>query len=203
MGSTTFHTPPDVTATAVLLWILSKLHSSGAVNIVVMNLIPFGCTPIMLGIRNPPLEEQDEYGCFAAFNNLADLHNSRLEESLLKLSDELPSANWTLFDANSIFKSAIKHPETYGIKYNKRACCGAGGGEYNFDASIVCGKSGFIDGVLTKAWRCDDPGSYIFWDTMHPVESFAQVVADGFLSGDLLTNFKSSVLKGFGEHTDV
>eukprot|EP00250_Pteridium_aquilinum_P005873 c15898_g1_i1 orf=28-1260(-) len=177
---------------------LKRLHASGAMNIVVMNLIPFGCTPIMLGIRNPPIEEQDEYGCFAAFNDLADLHNSRLEEVLQKLSDELPSANWSLFDINTIFKDAIQHPESYGIKYNRRACCGAGGGEYNFNENVLCGKSGYIDGVFSRAWRCDDPSLYIFWDTLHPVESFAQIVADGFLSGDYVTSF--SALPGRRSH---
>ncbi|KAI5058077.1 hypothetical protein GOP47_0026247 [Adiantum capillus-veneris] len=95
---------------------LRRLHASGAVNIIVMNLIPFGCTPIMLGVRNPPPEEQDEHGCFAAFNGLADFHNERLEDMLQELSSELPLANWSLFDVNSIFKDAIHHPETYGNK---------------------------------------------------------------------------------------
>ncbi|MCO5600283.1 hypothetical protein L7F22_054393 [Adiantum nelumboides] len=93
---------------------LKRLHTSGAINIIVMNLIPFGCTPIMLGIRNLPLEEQDDYGCFAAFNDLADFHNERLEDMLQELNSELPLANWSLFDVNSIFKDAIYHPENYG-----------------------------------------------------------------------------------------
>lgn len=183
----------NVSATIAAIEVaLKRLHASGAVNIVVMNLVPFGCTPIMLGIRDPPIEEQDEYGCFAAFNDLADLHNSRLEELLQQLSDELPAGNWTLFDANSIFKAAIQHPDRYGIKYNRRACCGVGRGEYNFNVNILCGKTGYINGVLTRAWRCDDPSLYIFWDTLHPVESFARIVADGFLTGDYLRNFQSS-----------
>lgn len=173
---------------------LKRLHASGAVNIVVMNLIPFGCTPIMLGIRDPPLDEQDEYGCFAAFNDLADLHNARLEGMLQKLSSELPSANWSLFDMNSIFTDAIHHPETYGINYTRQACCGVGG-EYNFNASILCGETGYIDGVLTRAWRCDDPSSYIFWDSMHPVESFAEIVANGFLTGEYVTSFQNSTIE--------
>lgn len=173
---------------------LKRLHTSGAVNIVVMNLIPLGCTPIMLGIRDPPLDEQDEYGCFAAFNNLVDLHNERLEGMLQNLSSELPLANWSLFDMNSIFTDAIHHPENYGINYTRQACCGVGGGEYNFNASILCGDSGYIDGVLTRAWRCDDPASYIFWDSMHPVESFAEIVANGFLTGEYVTSFQNSTI---------
>ena len=90
----------------------------GAVHIAVMNLIPLGCTPQKLAERNPPLEEQDEYGCWAALNHLIEVHNAGLENLLQRLSNEQPSADWTLFDAHAVFMDAIRHPENYGMCYS-------------------------------------------------------------------------------------
>ncbi|KAH6557892.1 hypothetical protein KP509_1Z088000 [Ceratopteris richardii] len=161
---------------------LKTLHESGAIHIIVMNLLPMGCAPSILGAQNPPFEEKDEYGCFYPMNDVVDFHNRRLEGLLQDLSIEFPLANWSLFDINSIFTDAIQHPEHY-------SCCGAGGGELNFDWNILCGQSGYINGTLTRAWRCDDPSSYIFWDSLHSAESFAEVIANGFLIGRYVTTF--------------
>jgi hypothetical protein len=85
-----------------------------------------------------------------------------------------------------------------GVQYPLKACCGAGG-EYNFVIGIPCGSSGYVNGTLVKAERCDDPSLYITWDGAHLTETFARYVADGLISGSFLQpqfNIKRKISAG-------
>lgn len=64
-----------------------------------------------------------------------------------------------------------------GVKYPIKACCGQVG-EYNFEWTSQCGS--------LNATVCADPTHYIFWDSLHLVESFNRILADKFLQGENL-----------------
>lgn len=58
-----------------------------------------------------------------------------------------------------------------------RACCGSGGGRYNFEfnMSAQCGMAGVT--------VCGDPSAYVNWDGVHLTEAAYHHVADGWLRG--------------------
>lgn len=156
---------------------LLRLYSEGARKLVVMNLMPMGCTPAVLGYIKPPKELRDEYGCYISYNNMVNLHNNYLSNLLKELRLELPHAEWILFDWHSLIENAIRHPTRYGVKHPLKACCGEVG-RYNFEARSQCGSS--------NATVCGNPNSYIFWDGLHFVESFNSMLGDKFLRGENL-----------------
>lgn len=61
-----------------------------------------------------------------------------------------------------------------GFKKTLGACCG-GGGPYNYNASVLCGKN--------PTSCCNDPSSYINWDGGHCTEAAYRWVAEGILDG--------------------
>ncbi|PNX82095.1 GDSL esterase/lipase [Trifolium pratense] len=64
-----------------------------------------------------------------------------------------------------------------GLKYTTRACCGHGGGDYNFDPKVLCGN------MLASA--CEDPQNYVSWDGIHFTEAANKIVAKAILNGSL------------------
>ncbi|KAH9301279.1 hypothetical protein KI387_012862 [Taxus chinensis] len=94
---------------------LLRLYNEGARKLVVLNMLPLGCMPGVLGFFKPPKEFQDEYGCSISFNNLTSLHNKHLNILLKDLHQQLPNANWILFDIHGVIWNAIRHPALYVI----------------------------------------------------------------------------------------
>ncbi|XP_066387190.1 GDSL esterase/lipase At5g45910-like isoform X1 [Miscanthus floridulus] len=55
------------------------------------------------------------------------------------------------------------------------ACCGGGGGAYNYDDAAFCGAAG--------AAACADPSEYVSWDGVHYTEAANRLVACSVLQG--------------------
>lgn len=69
----------------------------------------------------------------------------------------------------------MKDARRLGFKEQYKACCGHGGGAYNFDLLNICGNGG--------ATSCDDPGEYVNWDGAHFTEAAYKVMTDSFING--------------------
>lgn len=76
-----------------------------------------------------------------------------------------------------------------GLKYTHKACCGYGGGDYNWDFNkkVFCGAPGIVDGKLTTATVCSNRSEYLMWDGTHPTQEFAFHIAQAFLNGKFMT----------------
>lgn len=162
------------------------LYSSGARIFFVMNVTPLGCAPSILSnvYRN---ERRDEYGCKVDYLELVQMHNMHLEKLLGELRIQLPEADWILFDAYSIMLDGYHNPSKYGVKYPFKACCGINTNEYNYNGDVLCGGGGQnINGTYLEAKRCEDPSLYIIWDSIHPIQSFSQYLAQGVVNGTYL-----------------
>ena len=96
---------------------MQELHNLGASTIIVMNVIPLGCTPGYLSFLTGSNSNGtlDEDGCLTSINNVVDLHNTQLQHLINKLRAELLLSNLVVFDANAIYRDAIRHPSKYGI----------------------------------------------------------------------------------------
>ena len=70
-----------------------------------------------------------------------------------------------------------------GLKYGTRACCGYGGGAYNFDPMVYCGNTKVINGSTFTAAACVDPQNYVSWDGIHATEAANKLTAYAILSG--------------------
>ncbi|KAH7292166.1 hypothetical protein KP509_29G054100 [Ceratopteris richardii] len=166
---------------------LQALYYSGARTFLVMNLTPLGCNP-STATNKYRTENRDKYGCKLDYLELVNSHNRQLIELQNDLSIKYPAAEWVIFDAYTIMLDAYHNPSKYGVKYPFRACCGYGGGKYNYNSEVSCGKAGkVINGTFAVAKRCSDPSLHIIWDTLHPVESFCYYLARGILDGTHLS----------------
>ena len=56
-----------------------------------------------------------------------------------------------------------------------KACCGTGGGAYNWNASAFCGMPGVA--------ACPDPSAYVSWDGAHYTEAVNRYISEGWLNG--------------------
>lgn len=72
-----------------------------------------------------------------------------------------------------------------GLLYGTKACCGYGGGEYNFNRKVYCGNSKIIDGKHVTANACKDPDKYVSWDGIHATEAANKLVAWAVLNGSI------------------
>jgi hypothetical protein len=70
-----------------------------------------------------------------------------------------------------------------GLQYGTKACCGHGGGAYNFDPRLYCGNSKVINGNTVTAAACNDPSNYVSWDGIHATEAANKIVTWAILNG--------------------
>lgn len=68
-----------------------------------------------------------------------------------------------------------------GLVYGTKACCGYGGGAYNFDQHVFCGYSNWIDGKEITANACTDPQNYVSWDGIHTTEAANKLLVQALL----------------------
>lgn len=75
---------------------------------------PFGCLPYVL-VRVPRVAaRKDRVGCGATFNEVAQLFNAKLKETVAKLREELPLAVLTYVDVYSVKYELISGANKYG-----------------------------------------------------------------------------------------
>ncbi|MCO5599049.1 hypothetical protein L7F22_053148 [Adiantum nelumboides] len=160
---------------------------AGARIFLVMNVTPLGCNPSTSS--NPyRTENRDEYACKVDYLTLVNMHNEHLVELLGEFRLKYPMADWILYDAYGIMLDGYRNPSKYGVEYPFKACCGYGGGSYNYNESVKCGKVGhYMNGTYAKATKCENPTLHIIWDSLHPVESFCRYLAQGVLNGTRLS----------------
>lgn len=70
-----------------------------------------------------------------------------------------------------------------GLKYGTKACCGYGGGAYNFNPQVYCGVSKVINGAEVTGTACSDPQNYVSWDGVHATEFANKLIAYAILNG--------------------
>uniref|UniRef100_I1PZ70 Esterase n=1 Tax=Oryza glaberrima TaxID=4538 RepID=I1PZ70_ORYGL len=78
-------------------------------------------------------------------------------------------------DYYAVVAEMVQAPARLGLRSGIAACCGAGGGEYNWEYEARCGMRG--------AAACADPSSAVCWDGGHTTEAANRVIAGGWLRG--------------------
>ncbi|WJX92570.1 hypothetical protein P8452_74194 [Trifolium repens] len=156
---------------------IKELYAQGGRTFMILNLGPVGCYPGYLVELPHTTSDLDEHGCIISYNNAVDDYNKLLKETLSQTRETLSDASLIYVDTNSALLELFHHPTSYGLKYTTRACCGHGGGDYNFDPKALCGN------MLASA--CEDPQNYVSWDGIHFTEAANKIVAKAILNGSL------------------
>ncbi|PAN39578.1 hypothetical protein PAHAL_7G253000 [Panicum hallii] len=137
---------------------LKELYGAGAKKFTVASPSLVGCCPSQRAIAHDPKNPRDidEYGCFAAPNNLSRQLYPMIATMLHDLSLELPGMNYTLVDSIKILEWVFYNTVIPSSNFTvlDTACCGGG----PFGA----------DGCNSSAPLCQDRSNHLFWDEYHP-----------------------------------
>ncbi|CAN6299536.1 unnamed protein product [Urochloa humidicola] len=162
--------------------VVTDVITAGAGTVVVPGMIPLGCEPQQLALYNGTtgagVYDRDS-GCLARLNGLAELHNRELRRMLAGVRRAHPGTSIVYADLYGAVTDLVVSPARYGFRSGVggalAACCGRGGGAYNFDMAAFCGAPG------TAA--CADPSEYISWDGVHFTEAANRRIACAVLGG--------------------
>ncbi|PIN24308.1 Sinapine esterase [Handroanthus impetiginosus] len=152
---------------------LQALLKKGAKYVVVQGLPPTGCLTLSLYLA--PTEDRDSDGCVGSVNKQSDNHNAALKAKLDIFRKQFPQSTIVYADYYNAYMNVIKNRNRYGFKELYKACCGHGGGAYNFDYFSACGSP--------SSNSCARPSQYINWDGVHLTEGMYRAVADAFVNG--------------------
>jgi phospholipase/lecithinase/hemolysin len=133
-----------------LAGVISTLYSVGARQFFVPNLPDLSRTPS--GLSLPPAQN-------AALQALSIGFNAGLASALNGLS-VLPGIDIEQFDTFGLFNAILANPGAFGFSNTTTPC---------------------ITGDLTSGGLvCGDPGSYVFWDSVHPTTAAHHVLGNAF-----------------------
>jgi len=165
-------------------WTIQDLYSSiGARSFMVFNMVPVGCYPAFLAGLPRDSKDLDEFGCVKSYNGGVTYYNQLLNDSLAEVRKTLQDASVVYVDKHAVTLELFQHPTAHGLKHGARACCGYGGGTYNFDRDVYCGDSKVVNGEAATAGACADPQNYVSWDGIHATEAANSRIAYAVISG--------------------
>nr|XP_027188120.1 GDSL esterase/lipase At4g01130 isoform X2 [Cicer arietinum] len=177
---------------------IKELYNLGGRTFMVLNLAPIGCYPSFLVELPHNNSDLDEFGCMVSYNNAVVDYNKMLKESLKEARESLSDASVIYVDTYSVLLELFQHPTSHGIKYGTKACCGYGGGDYNFNPKVYCGNTKEIDGKTVTATACNDPYNYVSWDGIHATEAANKLITFAILNGSY-----SDPPFSFQQHCDI
>ncbi|KAF9600069.1 hypothetical protein IFM89_002542, partial [Coptis chinensis] len=172
---------------------IQELYNLGGRGFLVLNLAPVGCYPSFLVELPHDTSDLDEYGCMISYNNAVTDYNNMLKDMLGQTRKALPDAYVIYVDTYSVYLELFRHPKNHGsitsifvfvgLIYGPKACCGQGGGDYNFNPQVFCGNTKLIKGSNVTAEACRDPYNYVSWDGIHATEAANKLVTLAILNG--------------------
>ncbi|KAL9326896.1 hypothetical protein ACSQ67_007541 [Phaseolus vulgaris] len=177
---------------------IKELYNLGGRTFLVLNLAPVGCYPSFLVQLPHNSSDIDQFGCLVSYNNAVREYNNMLKQSLREVRESLSDASVIYVDTHTVLLELFQHPTSHGLKYGTKACCGYGGGDYNFDPKLYCGNSKEIHGSKVTATACNDPYNYVSWDGIHATEAANKLTTFAILNGSY-----SDPPFPFQEHCDL
>ncbi|KAL5713956.1 hypothetical protein ACHQM5_015982 [Ranunculus cassubicifolius] len=153
--------------------LLKNILDKGAKQVVVQGLPPSGCFPLELWLA--PAQDRDDKGCARTANSIIIAHNNLLQAKIEEIRKQYTQSTILYADYWGAYYEIISNPKKYGFDEPFKACCGGGGGYFNFDVRYLCGT--------LLATQCPDPNKYISWDGIHLTDAMSGKMADLFFSG--------------------
>ncbi|XP_051143607.1 GDSL esterase/lipase At4g01130 [Andrographis paniculata] len=162
---------------------IKEIYALGGRTFFVLNMAPIGCYPAFLVELPHDGLDIDSFGCLISYNKAVVDYNNMLKKTLVRVGKDLPGAHVVCVDIHSIMLDLFQHPKSHGFKFGTKACCGYGGGKYNFNKDMFCGNSKIIDGKNVTATACEDPYNYVSFDGIHATEAANKLVVKAMLTG--------------------
>ncbi|KAH7290541.1 hypothetical protein KP509_30G052900 [Ceratopteris richardii] len=163
------------------------LHGQGAKRFLIITTGPLGCLPYILTRLPYTRADLDRYGCAKPYNSMARLFNRELRMTIAKLQQQMRNTTVVVVDGYKLKYNMFVNAAQNGFQFTTKACCGYGGGTYNFDPALgFCGSKPKRQDMLAKNMTynlCQDPLTYINWDGVHYTEAGNHGVARGLFSG--------------------
>ncbi|PIN23293.1 Sinapine esterase [Handroanthus impetiginosus] len=161
---------------------IEELIKLGAETILVPGNFPIGCFPVLL-TKFEKINSKKDYdsttGCLNWLNKLSIYHNELLQKELTRIQKLHPHVHIIYADYYNALLPYYLSPTQFGFgKDILRACCG-GGGTYNYNELVECGKPG------TSC--CNDPSIFTSWDGVHLTEAAYKLIAQALLQGPYTT----------------
>ncbi|XP_004955062.1 acetylajmalan esterase [Setaria italica] len=150
-----------------------ELLDMGATRLVIPGNFPLGCVPsYMSAVNETDPAAYDANGCLMSLNLFAQMHNVLLQQEIRELRRSYPSATIAYADYFYAYVRMLRDAGKTGFDEGAvtKACCGAGGGEYNFNMERMCGAPG--------ASVCARPEERISWDGVHLTQRAYRVMTD-------------------------
>lgn len=162
---------------------IKEIYNLGGRSFLVFNIGPIGCYPaFIVGLPHSD-SDFDEFGCLASYNNAVVNYNEMLKDKLSETRKSSPNASIVYVDIHSVILDLFRRPKDHGLMYGPKACCGQGGGKYNFNPQVGCGNSKEINGSAVRAEACGDPQNYVSWDGTHTTDAANRLITHAILSG--------------------
>ncbi|KAJ8750385.1 hypothetical protein K2173_014300 [Erythroxylum novogranatense] len=150
---------------------VQHLISRGAVRIVVPGIFPLGCSPyFQTSFKSSPNNAKDKYGCLKEYNDAIMYHNEQLQKAILKIKGSNPGVHILYGDLYATYIYVLENAQKLGFKETLKACCGSGGGPYNFDWSALCGDK--------SCTVCSNPNEYVSWDGQHMTQHMHKFISE-------------------------
>ncbi|OVA05094.1 Lipase [Macleaya cordata] len=163
---------------------IKELYDLGGRTFLVLNLAPIGCYPAFIVQLPHNNSDLDMFGCMISYNNAVVHYNNMLKNALRQTREALGDASVIYVDTHSVYLELFRHPTYHGLLHGTKACCGHGGGVYNFDPQVFCGNRKVVNGSTTlTATACTDPQNYVSWDGIHATEAANKLVTWAILNG--------------------
>ncbi|KAK3412227.1 hypothetical protein EUGRSUZ_I01017 [Eucalyptus grandis] len=146
---------------------LTRLYQLDARKFVLGNVGPIGCIPYQKTINQLSSDQ-----CVDLANQLARQYNSRLQDLLTELNENLPGATFVHANVYDLVMELITNYDNYSFTTATTACCGNGG---QFAGIVPCGPVSSL---------CSDRSTHVFWDPYHPSEAANLILAKQLVDGD-------------------
>ncbi|XVF22441.1 hypothetical protein REPUB_Repub12eG0172400 [Reevesia pubescens] len=176
---------------------VKELYDLGGRTFFVLNLAPVGCYPAFLVQLAHKTSDLDKFGCLISYNKAVVDYNNMLKETLSQTRRDLPNASVIYVDTHAVLLELFPHPTSHGLQYGTKACCGCGGGTYNFHQEVFCGNTKVINGTNVTASACKDPNNYVVGMGFMPLKQPTNLLHWPFSMARILTllfHFTSSVI---------
>ncbi|CAN1218916.1 GDSL esterase/lipase At4g01130 [Linum perenne] len=171
---------------AQIVGTIEELYEVGGRTFLVQNMAPVGCYPAFAAHVGDK-KDVDEFGCVISYNRAVMDYNVMLKERIVEARGRLSNASVLYVDTHSVLLDLFRDPGSNGLEYGTRACCGHGGGKYNFDGRVYCGNKKLVElngtTSVIEASACGDPWNYVSWDGIHTTEAANKILARAILDG--------------------
>merc|ERR1712226_210344 len=167
------------------------LLDKGAKFLVVQGLPPIGCLPLQL--VTSPSNDRDQNGCSASANSVIKGHNNLLQKRLDEIRIQHKDSMILFIDYYSAFTTILEKHSQYQFDEPFKACCGAGGGPFNYQPNLLCGAFGTS--------TCKNSSTHINFDGVHLTENMHQHLFDLFFNQGFCTpSFADLIKKKKGQY---